>query len=189
MNRRSFLFSAFCTAAGFAAGYAVAVYLHHDDAPPSGLSGAVTRIYDGDTFHIGKRPARIYGIDAPELRQSCNKNGEKVLCGQFAREALREIIGGRDLVCEEKSYSFNRVVAVCMAGKTDIGAEMVRRGYAFADIKYAKGVYKPQEAEAKNAKAGLWGMGFETPDHWRLCNLAQNKHKRPDDCAPKPLAK
>ena len=44
------------------------------------------RIVDGDTIYIGKKKYRFSGIDAPEIRQTCEKEGLLFLCGIKAKE-------------------------------------------------------------------------------------------------------
>ena len=46
------------------------------------------KVIDGDTIHIGKLKYRFSGIDAPEMKQLCNKGGKEVLCGLLAKNAL-----------------------------------------------------------------------------------------------------
>src|SRR6478735_2747593 len=47
---------------------------------------------DGDTIRIGNSRIRLKGIDAPELSQSCVRDGHPVLCGENARNKLLSII-------------------------------------------------------------------------------------------------
>ena len=51
------------------------------------------RIIDGDTIWIGETKIRLYGIDAPEARQLCRRDGQSWRCGEAATEALRRLIG------------------------------------------------------------------------------------------------
>ena len=37
-------------------------------------SANILKIIDGDTIHIGKIKYRLYGIDAPEIKQECKRN-------------------------------------------------------------------------------------------------------------------
>ena len=37
------------------------------------------KVIDGDTIHIGKLKYRFSGIDAPEMKQLCNKNFPVIL--------------------------------------------------------------------------------------------------------------
>ena len=46
------------------------------------------RIIDGDTIHIGKKKYRFSGIDTPEIKQTCEKEGVIFFCGLKAKEIL-----------------------------------------------------------------------------------------------------
>ena len=39
------------------------------------------KIIDGDTIVINDEKIRFSGIDAPELKQTCNNAGKKIFCG------------------------------------------------------------------------------------------------------------
>jgi endonuclease YncB( thermonuclease family) len=76
---------------------------------------------------------RLYGIDAPEDRQTCrDAAGGKYLCGPKSAEALQELIGRNGhAVCEQTDRDrYGRVVAVCMVNGRDLSAELVRQGPA-----------------------------------------------------------
>lgn len=186
-----------CLGAALGAGGAlyIAGFFNAASCPPdtgdeNGLRGPVASVYDGDTLRLatgksGKTvTVRIWGIDAPELKQTCAQGTKPVACGETARAELARIAAGKTLSCEKKSQSYQRIVAVCFADGADIGREMVRRGHAFAERRYARGHYAPDEESARAAKAGLWGMKAETPDRWRACNLPSRRKNRPADCAP-----
>ncbi|MFM7985157.1 MAG: thermonuclease family protein, partial [Candidatus Fonsibacter sp.] len=38
------------------------------------------KVIDGDTIHIGTVKYRFFGIDAPEIKQICEKNNKKIEC-------------------------------------------------------------------------------------------------------------
>ncbi len=46
------------------------------------------KIVDGDTIHLNGEKIRFTGIDTPELKQSCLKEGIKDLCGVTANKFL-----------------------------------------------------------------------------------------------------
>lgn len=143
------------------------------------LRGRSTVISDGDSFHLhtGVR-IRLWGIDAPELRQSCPlPHGRSWPCGEFARERLREIIDRRALACERMGASYSRVVAQCwvwVAHRSrwlDVQAEMVVTGHALDDPRYSHGAYAAIEAEARALRRAIWAGYPEhqlvTPWIWR----------------------
>jgi endonuclease YncB( thermonuclease family) len=129
---------------------------------------------DGDTIKAGDGSEyRLFGIDAPELSQTCKEaNGKSWLCGRAAKAKLTTLIKGGNVTCEAKAKDrYDRTVAVCSAaGVPDLGEAMVRDGYAI-DLGGAAGnPYASVETEAKDAKRGIWRGTFERPSDWRQAN-------------------
>lgn len=88
---------------------------------------------DGDTFRCdGNLKIRLWGIDAPERDASG---------GLQATRALADLTIGQTLVCKSKGRSYDRTVAQCWIGKTDVGGEMVRQGHAVDLPKFSRGYY------------------------------------------------
>jgi endonuclease YncB( thermonuclease family) len=140
---------------------------------PFGPDAKIVTI-DGDTIRAGDGAEyRIFGIDAPELRQGCNEsNGKSWLCGRAAKAKLTTLIKGGNVNCEARATDrFGRIVAVCSAeGVPDLGEAMVRDGYAI-DLGGAAGnSYASAETEAKDAKRGIWRGTFDRPSDWRQAN-------------------
>src|SRR5215212_3248030 len=67
---------------------------------PSGrqVAGAVY-VVDGDTLRMGSLAVRLKGMDAPEMRQSCLREGAPYPCGRIARDALIELVRDREVQC------------------------------------------------------------------------------------------
>jgi endonuclease YncB( thermonuclease family) len=65
-----------------------ALLLSHD-AFASEIAGRAS-IIDGDTIEIPGQRIRLFGIDAPESRQTCEANGPTYRCGQQAALGLAE---------------------------------------------------------------------------------------------------
>ncbi len=126
-------------------------------------------ITDGDTLKIGSERVRLFGIDAPEGRQSCEREGVSWLCGQEAGRFLRSLVAGQEITCVEKERDrYGRKVATCaLPDGRDIGAVMVGAGLALAYRRYGGKLYDTPEAEAKAAKRGLWAGTFIRPWEWR----------------------
>jgi endonuclease YncB( thermonuclease family) len=138
--------------------------------PPFGPDARIVSI-DGDTLRAGDGSEyRIFGIDAPELHQTCSEaNGKSWLCGRAAKAKLTTLIKGGNVSCEARSSDrFGRTVALCRAeGVADLGEAMVRDGYAI-DLGGAAGnPYRDAEEEAKEARRGIWRGAFERPSDWR----------------------
>ena len=136
------------------------------EIPPFGPGAKIVSI-DGDTLTAANgADYRLFGIDAPELQQSCNEaNGKSWLCGRAAKAKLTTLIKGGNVTCEARATDrFGRIVAVCSAeGVPDLGEAMVRDGYAI-DLGGAAGnPYAAAEAEAQAAKRGIWRGTFRAP--------------------------
>jgi len=136
--------------------------------------GAKIVTLDGDTIKAGNGAEyRIFGIDAPELHQTCNEaNGKSWVCGRAAKAKLTTLIKGGNVNCEARATDrFGRIVAVCSAeGVPDLGEVMVRDGYAIDLGGQAGNPYAGAETEAKSAKRGIWRGSFERPSDWRQAN-------------------
>ncbi len=135
----------------------------------SGIYAAI----DGDSLRRGDADFRLYGIDAPELHQTCgNRMGGDYDCGREARRALARLVAGRALACRELDEDrYGRKVVRCRDGDRDIGREMVKAGWAIAYLRHSAD-YAADEAAARAAGRGLWAGSFEEPEDWR--NLRRN---------------
>jgi endonuclease YncB( thermonuclease family) len=130
------------------------------------VSGAAT-VTDGDSLRVAGVAIRLWGIDAPELTQTCERGGQQYDCGREATEALRVLISGRPVACQERARDrYRRVVAVCTVAGRDIGAAMVEGGHAVAFVRYSRD-YQAHEDRARAARRGLWSGEFVAPWLWR----------------------
>ena len=131
----------------------------------------ILKIIDGDTIHIGKLKYRLYGIDAPEVKQECKKNNKKYLCGVEAAKFLKSLIRDDENVsCVNKNIDrYNRIVAVCYHRNENLNRLMVRNGWAIAYKRYSKD-YVEDEHYAKKNKLGIWEGQFIEPYKWRKKN-------------------
>lgn len=119
---------------------------------------------DGDTLRLNGTTYRLWGIDAPETKQACPDGWP---AGRLATTHLQALIAGRKVLCERRDTDrYGRTVAVCRAGGEDLGAIMVRDGYAWAFVRYS-GDYVDQEARATAARAGVHGHGCAPAWEWR----------------------
>ncbi|MEN9411299.1 MAG: hypothetical protein RL216_3273 [Pseudomonadota bacterium] len=130
------------------------------------------RAVDGDTLEVAGQKVRLFGVDAPELDQGCERGGRRWACGQAAREELAAIIGRKRLVCVVQDIDrYGRSVAVCEAGGEDVGALMVRRGMALAYRRYS-GRYVNAEAAAQAEGVGIWTSAYVQPEAYRQAERA-----------------
>ena len=125
---------------------------------------------DGDSIEVDGARVRLYGIDAPEMRQPCRTStGAAYGCGEKARFALQQLAEGRQVSCIVKTRDrYRRAVSVwsVIGGSGDIGRDMVRAGEA---VVYAAGgrVYDAEEQEARTARRGIWAGTFQHPADFR----------------------
>lgn len=129
---------------------------------PAAISGSGQPI-DGDSLRVGGHEVRLKGIDAPEGRQTCRRNGAIWRCGDAARDALNRMISGETVSCAVSERDrYGRLLARCRSGDRDLNAAMVDAGMAVA-----YGGYEREQAAAKAARRGLWESEFQMPRQWR----------------------
>jgi len=154
----------------FAAVLAVLTMVSSACAQPAAATTirGVARVVDGDTLVIAETRIRLRAVDAPERSQSCtDARGQLRLAGEDARLALTAKIAGQELVCVAHGHdAHGRMVAACAMGAEDLGAWLVRFGYAFAYRSFGR-EYIAAEDEARAARRGLWAGRCEPPWEWR----------------------
>lgn len=129
--------------------------------------GGPATVIDGDTLVVGDENVRLFGIDAPELHQSCRRDGQEWPCGTAAADQLSRLVAGQQVFCDSMGVDqYQRTLAHCVAGTTDINRTMVALGYALAYRRYSQD-YVPAEAAAQTATRGIWAGSFERPDEYR----------------------
>lgn len=138
----------------------------------------LVHVIDGDSLTVSQEGVqltiRLTGIDAVEYRQDCQRGSARWACGREAREALARLAGRGPLHCELTAKdAYDRTLAACrtrpLPGGVDLGAEMVRQGWAVATVD----AYMVEEAEAQAKRRGIWQEGFVRPADWRAT------HERP----------
>jgi len=128
------------------------------------------RAVDGDTVVVGERRVRVFGIDAPEYRQTCKVGWSNWSCGADAATAMRAMVDGRQLSCTPVDRDvYGRTVATCRAGSTDVAAAMLAKGLAIA-LDNAPGDYAALAGQSKSRQAGIWASEFETPAAYRAAH-------------------
>ena len=132
----------------------------------SSLSGRA-RVIDGDSMHVGPAEVRLHGIDAPEGVQTCLNNARRWPCGRRAAQALRGLVEGREVACDERDRDrYGRVVAVCWRGSVEVNAWLVANGWAMAYRRHSR-AYIDEESAAEAGRRGIWSGEFEPPWDWR----------------------
>jgi endonuclease YncB( thermonuclease family) len=172
--RRAFeLLGAFAVLAAVAVAAAIL-----DERSMQTLAGA-PRAVDGDTLAFGERRVRLVGIDAPELGQTCERDGADYDCGREARRFLAGLVEKGQCECsgnEEDRYG--RLLVRCVSATTDLNAAMVRAGWA---VSY--GGYEAEERIARDDHSGLWAGTFDRPAAWRA------RHGAVADLGPADMAR
>lgn len=120
------------------------------------VTGRVIGITDGDSLTLldsNQIPlkVRLAEIDAPERGQAWGTKSREMLSDLAYGKQARLEIAGKD--------RYGRIIARVHVGQTDVNAEMVRRGGAWA---YRRYLTDPSiltlEAAARRSGAGLWSM-------------------------------
>lgn len=128
-------------------------------------------VLDGDSLRLKGRDIRLYGIDAPEYGQSCQlANGKSYKCGRDARTFLRKLVAGHSVKCRQIDLDrYDRDIAVCTAGETELNLAMVESGWAVAYLSHSFN-YARAEKKARKAGRGIWRGKFVEPEDWRAEN-------------------
>lgn len=132
------------------------------------LLGKVVSVADGDTITVltpdkEQVKIRLVEIDAPEKDQPY---------GQDSKKSLSDMVFGKDVSVEwDKTDKYRRTLGRVFVGDTDVNLQQVKNGAAWAYTQYlTDDRIKRAETEARNAKAGLWGLQADQimpPWEWR----------------------
>jgi endonuclease YncB( thermonuclease family) len=134
--------------------------------PTSVLRGRAT-VVDADTLDLGGRRVRLFGIDAPEKGQTCERSGTVWACGQEAAVALAALLGDREVRCIEHGVDrHDRLIGLCWVRGSDVSHWLVERGWALAYRRFATDYVEAEEA-ARLARRGMWAGTFKAPEEWR----------------------
>ena len=125
------------------------------------------KVVDGDTIHLNGEKIRFAGIDTPEIKQTCIKDGTKNSCGIIAKQILINKIGNNIVECiSEGKDQYKRTLAECFVNNQSLSSYLVRSGYAFAYRRYSK-KFVIDEDYAKGNQLGMWSMKFVYPWDYR----------------------
>jgi endonuclease YncB( thermonuclease family) len=142
----------------------------------------VASVIDGDTIEIHGTRIRLYGIDAPESTQLCQRQDRtRWRCGQQAALALQDHIGRSTVTCVKRDTDrYGRVVGQCTVGGADINAWLAANGWAVAYRHYAMD-YVDEEQAARAAGIGIWSGAFVMPWDWRRGQRLETTMAAPAD--------
>jgi endonuclease YncB( thermonuclease family) len=152
---------------------------------PATVSG-LAKVIDGDTISIGETRVRLEGIDAPEAGQTCKRQWFGTwACGQAAADELARIVAGHQIRCESRGVDkYDRLLGVCFIDGLDVNSEMVRRGLAWAFVKYST-TYVSVETEARTRRIGIWQGEAQPPWEYRHQRWTSVANDAPAGCAIK----
>jgi endonuclease YncB( thermonuclease family) len=130
------------------------------------FKAAVLRVYDGDTVLVRYNGLecliRLWGIDAPESKQTDGKEATKYLLSLIKSRTVK--------IVPVESGKYGRLVAKIYVKNKHVNLEMIKAGYAWWYKQYApdaKDFEKAQE-EAKAKKLGVWANDNPVnPSKWR----------------------
>jgi endonuclease YncB( thermonuclease family) len=152
----------------------VTLWLYSDQLfPPEKIAAPTATIRDGDTLVLSGRTFRLYGIDAPEYRQTCKDGaGRDWPCGQAARLQLAALAAAGSIICEPQAVDrYGRDVARCASATApDLARFMVEAGLAISPAERGSAVYADEEDAARSAKRGIWQGAFQMPAEYRLAH-------------------
>ena len=133
----------------------------------AGLVGVV-RVVDADTWDVGGERVRLFGIDAPEMAQTCqDASGRPWACGVWATGQVRRRFETRVVTCERLDTDrYGRTVARCFENGADVARDMVARGLALAYRRYS-GDYVLAEKAAAFRAVGLHSGKLQAPAEYR----------------------
>ena len=129
------------------------------------------RIIDGDTLEVQGTLIRLYGIDAPELGQTCRIGERAYDCGKIARTALLDLTAGVTVSCKlapagTEGSDTDGHIGHCSADGYDLSEGMAYTGWALASRTVSER-YVAFEERARAAGRGLWKGQFVAPWDWR----------------------
>ena len=113
----------------------------------------VVAVHDGDTITVRSditTKIRLFGIDAPELKQPH---------GQASKQALSGLVFGKTVtVTPANKDRYGRTVAQIKADGVDVNNKMVELGAAWWYTDYAKNdtIKQQLQSDAQGKRIGLW---------------------------------
>ncbi len=139
----------------------------------------VLSVIDGDTVDVGGVRVRLFGIDAPEIGQTCtDAAGADWPCGDWAAQQVMALYQGDSAECVAVDTDrYGRTVARCAVQGLDIGAILVSAGLATAYRDYSTD-YVATEAAAKAQRLGIWAGSMQDPAAYRH----RDQDPAPADC-------
>jgi endonuclease YncB( thermonuclease family) len=121
-------------------------------------------VLSGNEITVGTKTVTLFGISAPDLKDTCEINEAKIKCGVVAWAELVKLADGQQVSCDSEELPVGVappksdkpvILATCYIGETDLNEAMVRSGWARAAPKQSDR-YEVDENDAKESGRGLW---------------------------------
>lgn len=135
---------------------------------PEQVEGAAF-VIDGDTMLVADVRVNLYGVQAPDLRQSCTRDVTIYDCGERAMVHLVRLTMGQTIRCRrQQAAGDSRPYGECVAGAGEetLSARMVRDGWALPDPQTGD-AHREAMQRARADHVGLWVGRFRQPWVWR----------------------
>jgi hypothetical protein len=114
------------------------------EKPMPTVNGVVERVLNSQTFTLKttnnspRLNVRLLGLGEPSKQQSV----EAIENEKKRRDALEELIKGKEIVLHVAYENFNNVGGMVFLGKTNLNAYLVQQRFAFTDKDLVKGYTK-----------------------------------------------
>ena len=120
----------------------------------------VNRVIDGDTYIINNTKVRLFGVDAPELKQEF---------GLEAKEFVEHLIlHKRVLVVLKSKDRYNRQVAEIYINGSNLAYILLENGMVWNYYQFSKSnLMESKQQFAKYNKIGLWKYDAINPKEFR----------------------
>jgi len=135
------------------------------------ISGAAAGLDEDSIALAGGYRVRLWGIDAPELAQTCRAGARQWNCGREAARQLDRLVAGKTVTCIVivRDVLRRAIVGDCTLGGQSLSRWMVANGWAVVNRTQTRGeAYIKEEDEAREAKRGIWGSQFEMPWDYKI---------------------
>ncbi len=130
------------------------------------LTGTEAGALDGDTIELNGEPIRLFGIDAPELGQTCLNGKKRWRCGLEAAFTLHRQLVDEPIECTIQGNRNEVREASCTNARGDVAEVMITKGFAQTlDSSFPS--YSAAERAARSARLGIWRGEFVPPRDWR----------------------
>jgi endonuclease YncB( thermonuclease family) len=125
------------------------------------------QVIDGDSLQVAGTEIHLFGIDAPEVTQQCEKAAVSWSCGAEARDVLAQLVDGQHVECRvQRVHTDGKAMALCKIEELDLGLAMIEAGLAVT-TDASPATYVQARTLRQTHKIGLWPSNFQAHADWR----------------------